>query len=477
MKKNMKTKITYLFCILYVFVGLLSFNSCSEDYEYDSNYSAFDNLTIKIALVENDTLYVNVINQLSITMLLDPDTIEIDKKGFIYELSDTLIAKITSDGKIEPEKPGSAQLTVKFRGNHDIMAKCIVKITPLLITDLVMPENTLVIKEGQSDSIPRHISVTPGNASYQTFTYEPEDLTIVSVNEKGIVTALKEGVTNIIVSTIPGAAEGIISKPFPIKVLAEVKVSDIQLSALDGKTVGVGQYFDLAKHAVALPDNADDPTLSYSITEGNGSVVELNDGILKTIGTGNAKITVTANDGSGVSKVLSLTVDGRAEFERATWTVKTSIFYENKGVSYVIDGSTGKPEHILDGDATTFLSLVKPGKTYDNYTTPAGYDLNFVVDMGVKQKFNTLYWCHRGGNANNYLRTWGISMYGSNDGENYTPIAVLDLPYADYNPFSLPIPESEYRYVKVKYEKWSDNSGGSTSGGTMQVGEFNLGFN
>ncbi|MDR0823793.1 MAG: discoidin domain-containing protein, partial [Prevotella sp.] len=179
-------------------------------------------------------------------------------------------------------------------------------------------------------------------------------------------------------------------------------------------------------------------------------------------------------------KELTLTVNNSAWIDRSFWTINTSIVYAN-GQNYVTDGATGKAEHILDGDTGTFLSLVKPGKSYaaggSTYVTPADHQLYFIIDMGVAQKFNYIQWAHRAGNSNNYLRVWGIGVYGSNDGTSFTAIKTgIDIPYGSITPpQELPIPSSEYRYVKVTIEKWSDNSGGSKSGSTVQISEFNLG--
>ena len=73
--------------------------------------------------------------------------------------------------------------------------------------------------------------------------------------------------------------------------------------------------------------------------------------------------------------------------------------------------------------------------------------------MGAEQTFNYFTWMHRSTNGYNYLRAWGISMYGSNDGKNFIEIkSDIDIPY----------------------ENNTDES--VTGGSTMQVAEFGLGL-
>lgn len=254
------------------------------------------------------------------------------------------------------------------------------------------------------------------------------------------------------------------------------KVSEIRLPAsLHNQTIGLGQVFNLTSLIEVMPANAGNKTLNYTV-EGDKDIVSIENGILKIEKEGTATIKVAATDGSGVTADLKIIGSGTEPFIRDGWSVETSIKYSN-GNGYVVDGSTGKPEDMFDGDASTFLSLVKPGKSYSGSTTPADHQLYFVVDMGVEQSFNYFTWAHRAGNSYDYLRVWGISIEGSNNGKDFTEIqSNIDIPHAsNTDEIKIEIPESTYRYIKVKLVKWSDIAGGSTSGSSMQIGEFNVG--
>ncbi|GHV24254.1 hypothetical protein FACS1894176_00120 [Bacteroidia bacterium] len=170
------------------------------------------------------------------------------------------------------------------------------------------------------------------------------------------------------------------------------------------------------------------------------------------------------------------------DIDRNNWTVTTSTA-TNYG--YVPDGSTGMPEDMFDGSGATFLSLVKPNKSYSPVPAQAAdFIPSFTVDMQTSQAFNFIRWQHRSGNIYNYLRVWGVDVYGSNDGSNFTLlVSELEIPtndrtshIQDNEPYLIDLPTTfSYRYVKVELTKWSDNSGGAASGSTMQIGEFGLG--
>lgn len=95
------------------------------------------------------------------------------------------------------------------------------------------------------------------------------------------------------------------------------------------------------------------------------------------------------------------------KLDRNGWTVSTTI-------PYVKDGSTGKPEDILDGSGSTFLSLYKPGKG----TNTAKITPGLTIDMQTQNSFTYFTWQHRTNNTATGLRLQEVSIYGSNTGQD-----------------------------------------------------------
>lgn len=265
-------------------------------------------------------------------------------------------------------------------------------------------------------------------------------------------------------------------------------VSEIKLPAeLNGQTVNMGETFNLNELTTVLPEEASDKTLTFTIIEGSAEIATLTDGILKTGTTpGSVKIEITATDGSGVKANMEVTVGGKLVYDHSGWTVNTNITYAN-GQNYVTDGTTGKPGDILDGNLKTYLSLIKPGKSMSSggstYATPSDHKLSFTVDMTEEKQFNFFQWGHRSSNSYNYLRVWGINIYGSHDGTNFDLIENnIAIDYSQNTSiFDTELRNtSTYRYIKVEYSDWSDkhptSEGGSTSGSSLQVSAFGIGM-
>lgn len=179
---------------------------------------------------------------------------------------------------------------------------------------------------------------------------------------------------------------------------------------------------------------------------------------------GIVNVKVTAIDEGGFSITVPMTVESNVLYSSEGWTVKTSVDY-----GYCPDGSTGKPEDILDGELSTFLSLVKPGKTYSGCTTPADHVLHFVVDCQEIIEFNYFYLGWRSSNSSTYLRIPEVQLYGSNDGITFEKIGDKITTERTKN-LNYEIPLAKYRYVKVEY-----TSIDTSSGSTVQVAEFRLG--
>lgn len=177
------------------------------------------------------------------------------------------------------------------------------------------------------------------------------------------------------------------------------------------------------------------------------------------------------------------------DIDRTGWTAKAPPYSPTDNVAG-IDGKIAGAEFIMDGNANTFLALVKPGKTYSGITGPASIeDLGFTVDFGSAQKFNYFRILFRANNTYDYLRPWQISIYGSNgtetDPAQRTWTLITDA--SGNNKITLPNAEGNgtnkvtgnvllensvaYTSIKVVYTGMSSSSSGST----LQLGEFFLG--
>lgn len=488
----MKRKYSILISFYFLLLGTLFFNSC-DDYDVKGDSSFYDNISISVVGVVEDTLSINLFNEQQISLAVSDESVVFDMRSFIYHVEDSTIIEIDDAGNIKPLALGSSKVDMVFRANQHVSANFVIKIwkDPIPVERIVASD--VEIKTGRTYDLGESISVVPVNADQPEVAYESLTPDIVSVDEEGIITPLAEGIGQIKISSTDGSE---VSTIVTVTVLAEILVTDFQVPAgLDGRTIGKGQTLHLGELIKVLPSNADNPQLEYVITEGEGVVTIDEDGLVTTVSEGTVVIVISTTDGTDISKEITLHVDNNSLIDRGFWGVTTQT---DTDYGYVVDGSTGAPQHLFDGVGTTFLSLVKPGKSFGSVPRQSENIIpSFTVDMKSTQTFNYFTWRHRQGNNYNYLRVYAIEMEGSNDGETFTSIndgAMIWIPNAagysggvgtaDNTTYEIDIPGSSYRYVRVKLVMWSDiykgqhpdyAGNGATSGSTMQVSEFGLG--
>ncbi|MFV0541088.1 MAG: polysaccharide lyase family 8 super-sandwich domain-containing protein [Aestuariibaculum sp.] len=154
--------------------------------------------------------------------------------------------------------------------------------------------------------------------------------------------------------------------------------------------------------------------------------------------------------------------------DRTDWTIITSI----DGPSDTTVGGDVK-ENIIDGDDISSFLFVKPGKTYGGITADADYVPSFTIDMKTPQDINYLVYRHRDyNNTTSPLRASRISFYGKNsETENFEPIIENVDIATDISDVRVDFQDVNYRYIKLVIEAWNE-----TSGSTIQVSEFNVGY-
>ena len=474
----MKAKLNHLissFCLIATLVA----TGCSDEHEYTSDHSYYDDVKLRIDNVDKkNVLSVKLADETySLSVTLAPEALSFNSLAYVYEVGDNSIATVDANGKLTLLKPGETTLTIKHRTSKSISADCTLKVVASLIRDVVVnPEVTIGMEEPVD--LAEYVTVMPWSADVRALTYTVKEGygDIVKIVKGSLVQGMNMGEAVIEIRSTDGLD---VVKELKLVVKGSIPIEEIKLNdkaaEINGQTLLVGQEFDLSSFVTVLPENAADKRLKYEVISGAGCVSISDEGILKTTAGGEAEIQISPLDvelNAGVAP-LTLAFTIKSWNERENWKVTTSIKYSS-GLNYSEDKGTGKPEHIFDDKFDTYLSLVKPGKTYgSDKADAADKPLYFIVDMGMPQSINYFTWAHRSTLSNDWCRAFKISLYASNDGETYSDIATVELPVAEEDKgknLEFDIQEINCRYIKVQYVDWNQKSGS-----TIQVAEFNVG--
>ena len=219
---------------------------------------------------------------------------------------------------------------------------------------------------------PETLSLTIGDTAELTVTVEPADAEtsliwtsvapdVASVNEAGVVTAHQSGQTDIIVVTDNG-----LSASCQVTVSALVTSIELNPASIEGHL-----YDTFSIEATVSPDNATDPRLEWSSS--NPEIATVTDyGFVNLLAVGDAMITVTALDGSGVTATCNVTVlpilpeyvdvyPSSAEGVRGETLQLTANVYPENTTDKTVTWSSDSPE-VAVVDANGLVEMLTPGE-------------------------------------------------------------------------------------------------------------------
>ena len=147
--------------------------------------------------------------------------------------------------------------------------------------------------------------VSPANASNPTLTWSIQGGTtnIATINGD-VITAV--GVGDVVIVATAADNSGIkATQSFSVNAIA---VSSIIINSANSILNGA----TLSLTAEVLPNNATNPTLTWSIEDGTTNIATINGTVLTAVGVGTIVIVATATDGSGVKATQSFSVNAIA---------------------------------------------------------------------------------------------------------------------------------------------------------------------
>jgi uncharacterized protein YjdB len=146
-------------------------------------------------------------------------------------------------------------------------------------------------------------TITPWNANDKTVSWSTSDANIATVDATGLVTGVSAGTATITATANDGSdVKG------TIDITVRTLVTEIQLTALV-TSIDVNATTQVSE--TVLPWEATDKTVTWSTSDANIATVNTS-GLVTGVAAGTATITATANDGSGVSGTIDITIEPTA---------------------------------------------------------------------------------------------------------------------------------------------------------------------
>ncbi len=167
----------------------------------------------EIALVEGDSE--------TLTATVKPD--DASDKTVTWSSSDSSIAKV-EDGKVTAVKEGDVTITAKA-GEKSAMCKVSVSKKVIPVESIELNKTTLVLVEGDSETLTA--TVKPDDATDKTVSWSTSDASIATV-KNGLITAIKEGIATISVTSGEASANCEVKVITPMDVVISFADSGIK---------------------------------------------------------------------------------------------------------------------------------------------------------------------------------------------------------------------------------------------------------
>jgi len=215
-------------------------------------------------------------------------------------------------------------------------------------------------------------TVTPLNAANKEVVWSSLNDAIASV-ANGVVTAVADGTTSIIVATVEGNFADTCNVRVSTPYIAVTGVTlDHDSMYFDMGCVGSGETRDLT--ATVMPADATDQSVTWSSSI--AAVASVEDGVVTALEVGETVITVTTNDGgfSATCKVVVEQLNGLYTIAVEGISYSNYTIWNSRGLLLTVYSSTGQP--VATGMSDISLQAL-PAGTY-MVRTPSGVVLNVL---------------------------------------------------------------------------------------------------
>lgn len=210
-----------------------------------------------------------------------------------WETTDSKVLTVSKTGKVVAKAAGTAVIMVKTKSGS--VGYCTVTVLqPVTNIQISSKKETITVDQ----EIELKVTVTPANADDQDLIWESSDSSVATVNQRGEVLGIQEGIAMISVTSNDGNF-----KDFCI-VTVKAKYTDLTINPTS-YSLGLGRSHRL------LPkiNGKDVAAKELRWKSSNSSIVSVDkNGVIKGRKLGTATITVYAKDGSGVEATSTIRV-------------------------------------------------------------------------------------------------------------------------------------------------------------------------
>ena len=244
--------------------------------------------------LDKTSLTLNVNESATLTATVLPATA--NNKTVSWSSSNSAVATVSSSGEVTGKAKGVATITATAKDGSGVSASCAVEVKQP-VTSITLGQTSLSLNEGESAVLTP--TVSPENANDKSVTWSSSDTSVAKVDGNGKVTAVSKGTATITATANDGSGKYATCSVTVIRLVSSIELDKTSL------TLNVNENATLT--ATVWPQTANNTGITWSSS--NTSVVTVSSsGVVTGKYKGEAVITVTADDGSGITAECAVSV-------------------------------------------------------------------------------------------------------------------------------------------------------------------------
>lgn len=266
--------------------------------------TTFTVLPLKVETMTFAEPLVSIARTRDKTIKLTLNSEEVDNKRMIWTSSDESVATVVQnmnavyplEAIVVAHKVGKATIKAEAQDGSGMSTTCEVEVTPLMVSDFSLQTASIV------KTIPTQLeaNVSPAEADNKKLKWTSLTPDIATVTEDGMMTGLKMGTAKVKAETTDGSN---LSCVFEVQVTG-LPVSTISLPAESS----IIKTESMKLECSILPLASDNQKLQWSSNATDIASVDESTGVITAHKVGDAVITATTTDGSGISASTTIHV-------------------------------------------------------------------------------------------------------------------------------------------------------------------------
>ncbi len=329
----------------------------------------------------------------SLEVIKTPTDADAKLEDVVFTSSNETVATVDGNGVVTAKRPGQAVITAKLDGKESTIQ---VSVDAMLTDVEIENEDTdLVIYKGKTAGL--KVNLTP---SYATIVpkavWSSSDETVATVDESGVVKAVKSGTSTIKVEYTH--EDGTVVTTSRDIVVKEVKATGVTITQKPENILKNEQ--SVLEIEVSKDNDQEELTdeIYWSSSDDTVAYVSYSDGVYKVIGLkeGTATITVKVGDYSDSFDVevkeihiesIKAGIDGTTITEGNQAKINVAVNPENstddKKFTYTVDNES-VAKVVVDKNGVAYVKAINAGKAIVTVTAENGVKTTFEVSVAAK---------------------------------------------------------------------------------------------